>query len=142
MVKRWLRSYAANTGNRGWSPYGAPWLQPAAISGKSDPRRKHEQAKTMVGERTALDALRVAPAGAVAVGPQPLTVGAAARQFECLSLLHHRLRSTPFTSRPPPIQIPLPERGALTVLIRNGAVYLHVGAMRAAERSSRVALSA
>src|SRR5207302_4520581 len=51
------------------------------------------------GEPTALDALRVAPAGAVAVGPQPLTVGAAARQFECLSLLHHRLRSSPCTRR-------------------------------------------
>ena len=43
--KEWLRSYAANADNRGWSLYGAPWLQPVAISGKSTgpPNRKSKR---------------------------------------------------------------------------------------------------
>src|SRR6266508_2158764 len=36
--KALFRRDVANTDNRGWSLYGAPWLQPVALSGKSDRR--------------------------------------------------------------------------------------------------------
>jgi hypothetical protein len=42
------------------------------------------------GEPATLHALRAAPARAEAIRPQPLAAGPATRQFECLSLLHHR----------------------------------------------------
>jgi hypothetical protein len=33
----------ANTDNGGWSLYGAPWLQPVAISGKSRGRKNPQK---------------------------------------------------------------------------------------------------
>jgi hypothetical protein len=36
------RSPVVLRGNTGWSVYGAPWLQPVATSGKSDPRRSRK----------------------------------------------------------------------------------------------------
>jgi hypothetical protein len=33
--------------NEGWSVYGAPWLQPVAISSKSDQRKAQEHAKSV-----------------------------------------------------------------------------------------------
>src|SRR6266540_3444328 len=42
------------------------------------------------GKPAPLDPLRVAAAGPEAIRPQPLTAGSATREFDCLSLLHHR----------------------------------------------------
>src|SRR5206468_7740967 len=39
---RLRRGTVANADNRGWSLYGAPWLQPVAISGKSRERGRAE----------------------------------------------------------------------------------------------------
>src|SRR5438093_11030958 len=51
-------------------------------------------ARVLLGSEAAtLHALRVAAAGPVAIRPQPLAAGSAKRQFECLSLLHHRFGS-------------------------------------------------